>query len=289
MNQARVRHGPRLEKAKELAIALLGYYYPEEQGFKVQPVDFPLVKPGGWRTWVYPEECYNAPRRKVAGMKGSLKKNIKPIYEPFSGNINADKFHRIEPKHITGYVVLSEVQYPDGSMEWAQHTYLAIMMDDLDTFEHWVPEHFTSSKMEFVSMPRVDIMNDALGVQAGILEGYAILMLGPRIEFYNYQAKPEWEEKDWDYYIGPDPEDVDYVPDPEAALETSCFSRLGNSVADCEKIDINRGDFGDRSWAVDVREGSPTRVFDAVDSLWRNVVGRDVHYRGGYSLPGPQT
>ena len=209
-----------------------------------------------------------------------MKKNVKPVYEPFSGNPNADKFHRIEPEHIAGYVVLSEVHYPGGGTGWAQHTYLAIMMDDLDTFEHWVPESFTSSSMDFVSLPRADVMADALGAQAGIAEGYAILMLGPRVEFYEYKAKPEWEERDRGYYLGPDLEDGEYVADRDAALETSCFSKLGGGGTEREKSDGKRGDLGDRSWAVDVREGSASQALGAVDSLFKSVVGRDVLYRG---------
>lgn len=265
MNAVRDQHGPRLEMAKSLAEALLKYYYPENQGYRICPTNFPLVKLGGWRTWVYPENCYSAPRRKISSLVGPLKKNAKPVYDTFGGDLAADKFHRIDPEHITGYVVLNEVQYPDGSTGWAQHTYLAIMMDDLDTFQHWVPETQASSSKDFVSLPRADILNDAMGAQAGISKGYAMIMLGPRIEFYNYNGKPEWEEKDWEYYTGPDPD----VSNGDTALETSCFSPL------------------DGTWAVDVRSFPPTQVFDAVDDLFRNVVERDVHYRDGYVLPGP--
>ena len=269
MDAVRAQHGPRMDEAKKLAVALLKYYYPEDQGFRVCPTDFPLVKLGGWRTWIYPENCYGAPRRKLTGLVGPLKKNAKPVYSTF-GNLWTDNFHRIAPEHITGYVVLSEVEYPDGSKGWVQHTYLAIMMDDLDTFQHWVPETHASSSNVFVSMPRADILNDAMSVQAEILDGYAIIMLGPRIEFYKYYGKPEWEEKDWGYYMGSDWDDSSQSSRADASLETSCFSRLGNV------------------WAVDVRSGPSAQTFDAVDDLFRNVASRDVHYREGYVLPGPR-
>ncbi|KAF1979116.1 hypothetical protein BU23DRAFT_148387 [Bimuria novae-zelandiae CBS 107.79] len=276
MKEVRAQHGPRLEKGNELAFALLKYYYPEDQGYRVEPVDFPLLTPGGWRTWVYPEDCYTASRRKGSEMTGPLKKNIEPVYYWYVGNINADKFHRILPEHITGYVVLSQVEYPNGSTKWAQHTYLAITMDDLNTFEHWVSEEFMTPAKNYVSMPRADILNDAMGAQAGISNGYAILMLGSRIEFYDYQTKPKWVEKEWEHYIGPDP---DYVPEADTEAqdeETFCFTHLG-SAAD-----------GGGAWAVDIRSRAPPKTFHAVDTIFRRVAVRDVHYRGGYSLPRPQ-
>jgi hypothetical protein len=119
-------------------------------------------------------------------------------------------------------------------------------------------------------MPRADILNDAMSVQAEILDGYAIIMLGPRVEFYKYYGKPEWEEKDWGYYMGSDWDDSSQSSRADASLETSCFSRLGNV------------------WAVDVRSGPSAQTFDAVDDLFRNVASRDVHYREGYVLPGPR-
>lgn len=275
MTRVRAKHAPRLEKAKALAVALLEHYYPKEQGYRVEPAEFPLLEFGGWRTWVYPEDCYTATKRKNDNMKSSVKKNAKPVYETWAGNVLADKFHRILPEHIAGYVVLSEVQYEDGSTDWEQHTYLAIMMDDLDTFEHWVPEKLMRPDKAFVSMPRADILNDAMGRQAGVSNGYAILMLGPRFEFYNYTAKPAWEEKPWEHYLGPDPEHADYDPDPAAEEEMSCFSHLGGGEADSD------------AWVVDIRSKRPAQTLAAVEKLFKSVVGRDVEYRDGYSLPGP--
>ena len=140
MTKVRAKHDPCLDKAKALAVVLLEHYYPADQGYRVEHAAFPLVQFGGWRTWIYPEDCYTATKRKSDNMKAGVKKNAEPVYETWAGNILADKFHRIFPEDIAGYVALNEVQYEDGSTGWAQHTYLAIMMDDLDTFEHWVPE-----------------------------------------------------------------------------------------------------------------------------------------------------
>ncbi|KAJ4348023.1 uncharacterized protein N0V89_009395 [Didymosphaeria variabile] len=277
MTKVRAKHQPRLDIAKELAATLLEHYYPEEQGYRVEPVQLPLSQFGGWRTWIYPEDCYAATKRKADNLKAGLKKNPKPVYETWGGNIQADKFHRILPEHIAGYVVLSEVQFEDGSTGWAQHTYLAIMMDDLDTFEHWVPEKLMRPEKNFVSMPRADVLSDSMGRQAEISHGYAILMLGPRFEFYNYQAKPAWEEKPWEHYLGPDPEnDPDHDPDSAAEDQTSCFSHFDGRDVDND------------SWVVDIRSKPPTETVAAVDRLFKSVVGRDVEYRDGYSLPGPK-
>ncbi|KAF2443681.1 hypothetical protein P171DRAFT_42444 [Karstenula rhodostoma CBS 690.94] len=276
MTKVRAKHGSRLEKAKALAVALLEHYYPEGQGYRVEPAEFPLLQLGGWRTWIYPEDCYDAAEGKTDTIKAALKKNAKPVYDTFAGNIFADKFHQILPEHIAGYVVLSEVQYADGSTHWAQHTYLAIMMDDLDTFQHWVPEKLMRTTEEFVSMPRADILNDAMGRQAGVSSGYAILMLGPRFEFYNYQANPAWEEKSWEHNLGPDPEEADYDPDSAAEEGTSSFSHLGG------------GDVDSTAWVVDIRSKRSTESLAAVDTLFKSVVGRDVEYRDGYALPGPK-
>ncbi|OAG10864.1 uncharacterized protein CC84DRAFT_1173193 [Paraphaeosphaeria sporulosa] len=235
----RAKHDPCLDKAKALAVVLLEHYYPADQGYRVEHAAFPLVQFGGWRTWIYPEDCYTATKRKSDNMKAGVKKNAEPVYETWAGNILADKFHRIFPEHIAGYVALNEVQYEDGSTGWAQHTYLAIMMDDLDT-------------------------------------GYAILMLGPRFEFYDYHAKPAWEEKPWEHYLGPNPEDADYDPDLAAEDETSFFSHLGG------------GDVDSDAWIVDIRSKKPAETLAAVDKLFKSVVGRDVEYRDGYALPGPK-
>lgn len=276
MTAVRQAHGPRLEKARTLAFTLLEHYYPTDQGFRIERAEFPLLDFGGWRTWIYPEDCYTATKRKADNLKAVLKKNAKPTYETWGGNIAADKFHRILPEHIAGFVVLNEVQYADGSTGWAQHTYLSILMDDLDTFEHWVPEKMMRPDRNFVSVPRADILSDAMGRQAGVARGYAILMLGPRFEFYDYAAKPAWEEKPWEHYVSLDSGDAEHDPDPAADEETSCFSRLGG------------GDADSKAWVVDVRAKRPAEALAAVDRLFKSVVGRDIEYRGGYVLPGPK-
>lgn len=274
-------NGSRLGEAKKLALAILEHYYPADQGFCVMPVDRNPMFEGGQQFWIFPENCYQSETR-MEHMKANkskkkqkkqavpepelavvsdqkLKPNSRPVYQPY--NIN----YRILPENITGYVVLSNVPQ-DGEdekfepmMEWVQHTYLAILMDDLETFAHWVPDRLQNSEKTFVTNPRADILSDAMGYQANIEIGHAMILLGPRLEVYDYHAKPVWQEPRSD-----SDDDIASL----YALST-CFSQL------------------DGDWFVDLRSGGPDQTLEAVHQLFKRVIHRDVIYRNGRELEGP--
>lgn len=169
-----------MTRAQALAVAMLEHYYPKNQGFTVEPCTFNVMAAHGWAFWLHPEPTGAATGPGAAHKKKAA--STAPQWEMFSA-----KYHRILPERIAGYVVYQEhtVIDKDGN-EYLQdypHTYLGIMMDDLQTFNNWVPDRNSTGG---VSIPRAELLSYSLGVQAKIRHGYGILLLGPRIEFYDY-------------------------------------------------------------------------------------------------------
>ncbi|KAJ4287691.1 hypothetical protein N0V90_012394 [Kalmusia sp. IMI 367209] len=108
--------------------------------------------------------------------------------------------------------------------------------------------------------------------EAGIKTGHAMLMLGLRIEFYDYQVEPYWKELAWEYYLCPNTRNQKYDHDPKFKAgeeESSCFSRLGGE------------------WFVDIRSGATAQTLAHLDHLFKRVVHRDADYGNGRSLSDP--
>ena len=140
-----------LERAKEVAVKLLGHYFPADEAFVIELTHFlPMTKYG----WTIPSN----PRKQDA------------------------RIHHIPAELITGFVVKRryQVENEDGSIgeELVPQTILAIVIDDLKTYDDW--DHTKSCLVN-----RWDIFNLALD-RLGIKKGTAIMILGPAIEFYSY-------------------------------------------------------------------------------------------------------
>ncbi|PVI03891.1 hypothetical protein DM02DRAFT_213069 [Periconia macrospinosa] len=195
-----------LQRAKDLALALLQHYYPKSQGFTVEPTEPLNIARHGWNFWLAPHD-YN-PQDK--------KSKLPTYHSPFE-----DKQHHIRPEHITSFRVVSEQEFYNDSDDATanpeehddlnrdqvsadtgppkqrpttkkpvEHTYLTILLDDLSTFPRWVPDSLQQSNDRLISNPRHDILRYALGVVARIQKGYGFLLLGPRLEAYTY----EWQD-----------------------------------------------------------------------------------------------
>ncbi|KAF2688435.1 hypothetical protein K458DRAFT_384619 [Lentithecium fluviatile CBS 122367] len=102
-------------------------------------------------------------------------------------------YHHIAPENIAGYAVHSTLDFeePGGSTSRTSvpHTIVGIMMDDLSTFSDWIADDKLPRGKNTVTSPRAELLSSALGVEAGIQDGYGIIVLGPRIEMYTYKRE----------------------------------------------------------------------------------------------------
>ncbi|KAF2129182.1 hypothetical protein P153DRAFT_386365, partial [Dothidotthia symphoricarpi CBS 119687] len=156
----------RMIHANRLTFTLLNHYYPASQGYTIAKTTLgPIAHHGINFLLKSPEEPDSDPDTPP---KAPQKK--KKAAKPAAHYSFAADWHAIEPDDISALVVM-------------QHgrplTYLAIAIDDLATFHRW-------SRANVVH--RADILTYALGVRAGVSEGYGILLFGPRVEVYDYTA-----------------------------------------------------------------------------------------------------
>ncbi|KAF2121265.1 hypothetical protein BDV96DRAFT_594479 [Lophiotrema nucula] len=139
-----------VDRGKAMALNLLEHYFPLSQGFRVVPHSFNIMAKEGWSL-----QC---------------KKGM---------------FHRIPQENIAGFCVQKVYDVPtataDGTLEakWFPHSYLALMVDDLSTYETWLSDRQGT-------VHRGDILAFSFGFTAEILLGVGILIVGDHIEFYKY-------------------------------------------------------------------------------------------------------
>lgn len=168
-------------------------------------------------------------------------------------------YHKIAPEDIASFAVWSALDFeePDGTTirKSVPHTFLGIMMDDLKTFGQWIPDDKLPRGKQTVTNARVELLSYSLGHHADIKDGYGIIMLGPRIEVYNYKQEP-WVPKDTEKEE--EEEEERYNP----------FSKVDK-----------------KDWCVDVREDGLADV----DRLFRKICEQDVEYWGGVTGPGPKS
>jgi hypothetical protein len=188
----------RMEHAKALVLALLQHYYPESRGYKVQASSLgPIAKHGmtfllkaddGTDPDFAPLPPNKDPKKgKKRPTKKQLENQEKAEYArqfnywyPLT---NAMTWHYIEPENIAGFEVLKKSTAP-GAVEDVYHpyTYLAIMIDDLQTFLS-----FAASD----DVHRGDILTDLLCRSGKIRFGHGILLFGTRLEFYDFDNGEE--------------------------------------------------------------------------------------------------
>jgi hypothetical protein len=87
-------------------------------------------------------------------------------------------WHNIEPEDIAGFEVLTRVGMPGVENEYRPYTYLAIMIDNLET----LPSFAATNDVD-----RGDILTNVLCRTGQIQSGYGILLFGTRLEFYRFE------------------------------------------------------------------------------------------------------
>ncbi|KAF2826426.1 hypothetical protein CC86DRAFT_293013 [Ophiobolus disseminans] len=201
----------RMEIAQALALALLSHYYPESEGYVLQPsslgpmaehgMNFILKAPDGSDPdYMAPEPAPLPPvpvrkdpkkgkkfrpkppskARIAALMKVQAEEEYKRqfnSYWPFTVGLT---WHQIEPEDISGYVVLKKYTTSNNGIEKVEyrlHTCLAIVLAPPDL----LPQIAGTNDVQ-----RGDILTDALSRSQQIRHGHGILLFGMWLELYDF-------------------------------------------------------------------------------------------------------
>lgn len=271
--QQKVPLADQLQRAKGLAFAILEHYYPKAQGFTVEHIPTIMTARHGWDFWLCPDNYKPFPSRKKKHDKQLGPANpAKPFERSATGAKPAapvwsspagDKEHKIPVELIASLKVLSLQDFEDADgkpyKKQIPHTYLTILMDDLANFDQWVPDEYQLGE-KVICMPRHDIVRDALARDANMADGYGFLLLGPRLEAYNYNWQGER-----------------HVPDD--AVGASRSYRFVKD-ADPEPMSVVAG-----KWVVDAR----SEQLADLDKMLQAVVERDVMFRDNVHSGGSMT
>jgi hypothetical protein len=204
----------RMEHANALAFALLQYYYPEAQGYMIQPSSLGPIAKHGINFLLKAEDGsdpdFNAlPPKKDAKKDAKKNKKKKPTKKQLENQESAEyarqfdhwyprtvgmTWHDIEPEDITGFEVLKRTAVAGAKSEFRPYTYFAIMIDDLEMFSSFATTN---------DVHRGDILTDVLCRTGQIQSGYGILLFGTRLEFYSFDngAETRIEGDDSDDYV----------------------------------------------------------------------------------------
>ncbi len=235
----------RMNRGKALVYVLLSHYYPASQGFHVEPASLGPVAKHGLNFILGPDKAAEEAKR-IAAKKGKKKGNSaakKPAKFDEAAYITKNMFildwDWVRPEDIAGFVVtrtLSDKEQSNGNggkettsdetkpKDKRIYTYLALIIDDMEL----LPRHLPSNVIH-----RSDVLADALCRTAGIDQGYGILIYGPRLEIYKYDADVEWvHHEDGEH----EPQDVD----PKLTLMTSLGGK--ELVVDMRSADLQAMD-----------------------------------------------
>jgi hypothetical protein len=216
-NSTRMEHAKALALA--LALALLQHYYPESQGYMVRPSSLGQIAKHGMNFLRKGNDGsdphFNLLPPKKDSKKGKKKKPTKKQEQAESARqfnhwwplTVAMNWHVIEPKDIAGLEVLKRTTIAGAENEHVPYTYLAIMIDDLETFPSFAATY---------DVHRGDILTDVLCRTQKIQSGYGILLFGTRLEFYGFSngAETRIDGSDSDEYV----EGMVSIDEPSVAL-----------------------------------------------------------------------
>jgi hypothetical protein len=208
-----------MEHAKALALALLQHYYPESQGYMVRPSSLGPIAKHGMNSLLKGNDGsdpdFNLLPPKKDSKKGKKKKPTKKQEQAESARqfnhwwplTVAMNWHVIEPEDIAGFEVLKSTAIAGAENEYVPYTYLAIMIDDLETFSSFAATN---------DVHRGDILTDVLCRTQKIQSGYGILLFGTRLEFYDFSngAETRIDDSDSDEYV----EGMIKIDEPSVAL-----------------------------------------------------------------------
>jgi hypothetical protein len=259
--QQQVPLDTQVERAEALVVAILSHYYPKDKNFMVEPANLSMLAGNGWNFWVVRPDYKPFPKKKGGGRWDPERpflpdeKGTKPAAPTYTG-WGADTFHHIPAERIKGFRVLrKQLRIDDDGKPIVNKqpvTYAAIMMDDLSTFDKWVPDYLQLND-KLITNPRQDVLRYSLGVEAEISKGYGVILLGPRLEFYNY----DWKGARLD--------------PPDSILTSENIKWNFTKSADPEPLSQLERDH----WMVDVR----TQGLSEVDEMFKKVVQRPVEYQ----------
>jgi hypothetical protein len=217
----------RMEHAKALILALLQHYYPESQGYIVQPSSLGPIAKHGMNFLLKADDGsdpdFNLLPPKKDPKRGKKKKPTKKQLESqeqaeFARQFRhwyprtlATKWHLIQPEDIAGFEVLKKSAVADAGEDGHRpYTYLAIMIDGLDTLPSFAATNHVHPS---------DILTDVLCRSQKIRFGYGILLFGTRLEFYNFDNGEETKinNTDSEEYV----EGTVSIDEPSVALAAS--------------------------------------------------------------------
>ncbi|KAF1944428.1 hypothetical protein EJ02DRAFT_100531 [Clathrospora elynae] len=189
--------------AKALAFAFLTHYYPASEGYTVEPASpGPIAKHGMsfilaaddksdvWKDLRTKKTTHKAARRGGHTLMQFEIAEAQAKTDAYNHGLSymlGLQWDCIQPEDIAAFVVERKFEITDkitGILTYhtRPHTYLAIMIDN---FGH--PPRFSKANLTH----RSDLLSDAL-CRRQVQEGYGVLLYGPRLEFYGYDAGPPW-------------------------------------------------------------------------------------------------
>lgn len=165
----------RLAYAQALCHALLQHYFPEDKGYAIRPSRLgPIAKCG-----------LNFMLKDANGRSPNYKPLKDPDRDPeltskreMEYSLKEKNWHMIPPENLTGFEISTkDADGPGGGSKHRPHTYLAIMIDDPNTF----PSIAVTNDVH-----RGDIQTDVICSARHIWTGYGVLLYGTRLEIYDY-------------------------------------------------------------------------------------------------------
>jgi hypothetical protein len=243
----------RMYYAKALSFALLTHYYPTSQGYTISSTSpGPIAKTGlsfilaaddGSDIWKDMPAKKPSTRKRPLSQKELQTAEAKDRAARYFYGVNwADnlQWDWIKPEDIASFVVCRKLEVFDEETkvwqwDWKPHTYLSVLIDDFGSSPPALSRENTTH--------RSDVLADALCRK--IQEGYGILLYGPRLEFYHFDAGEEW---------------VCYEEEGEAQ----------DREPRCELLDI-----GGRGMEMDLRDVG----LYGLDGAFSTVARREVVYR----------
>jgi hypothetical protein len=192
----------RMHYAKALSFALLTHYYPASQGYTIAPTSpGPIAKTG--LSFILAADDNSDIWKDLPAKKSTTRKrplSQKELQTADAKDRAAKYFHGanwagnlqwdwIKPENITSFVVVRNLMVIDKETGvwgwgWKPHTYMSILVDDFGA----EPPKLSRENITC----RSDVLADALCRRGKIQEGYGILLYGPRLEFYDFDAGAEW-------------------------------------------------------------------------------------------------
>jgi hypothetical protein len=241
----------RMTHAKALAFTLLTHDYPTSHGYTIHPTSpGPLASRGlssilatsdASDIWTDPTPPM-APKRSRKKGSGPSKRHVDLAQKDnewnhawlYTTNLH---FDFIPPEDIAAFAVMKSHH---GTGECKIHTFLTILVDTFDQPPVLSRANFTH---------RSDGLADALCRGGGVKEGYGMLMYGPLMEVYRFDAGAEWVFRS----EGEDDEGVEQDVEPKM-----------------EVLVLEDG----RGFEVDLRRVGG----EALDVMFKQVASREVIY-----------